>query len=420
MVAGKPTVFINQYIQFLKSILALEVKFRQTPLSHSQQVVENKHTNSVGDDINAEETNISPSVAVTHSNCLQPLVSDSVQADTTVGCSVRVLHVSRVVFKVLGKVATTGLSLWRVQVVELLSRTVDFSIVQQNTNQVLHDIGEWRESPHKVPETRHQAWALHHTTERDHKTKGNIVNLEENRLGEPPQSGTRWLVVELNREVPADEVNGTKCDRVWNLNKHLGKQQTGPVESVGLGLSDLEELSRFDSSFLDLVCQWCTNHKGHETGKHDVLHTNVGVLDVPERETNQQTSQQHEHELGHHVVQVPIELEPGSSQNVSELHSVWDGVTRFSGLGVERTVLPDLEPILLDSSSSTSTNDLQNVLSRVLAVVTLSSSIRLKVVKHDTRTWSNVSEINGLTTSLQQKQSVKLFKQSGRRLMNGT
>ena len=65
-------------------------------------------------------------------------------------------------------------------------------------------------------------------------------------------------------------------------------------------------------------------------------------------------------------------------------------------------------------------SDLKHVLSRILILSARSCAVVGEVVQEGARVWSDVSEVNSLTTLAKEEKSVELLEQNGRGLMDGT
>ncbi|KAH3677161.1 hypothetical protein WICPIJ_009030 [Wickerhamomyces pijperi] len=273
------------------------------------------------------------------------------------------------------------------------------------------------------------------------QTKRNKEQLEHDGVEQEEQDRSGGLWEQLQWEVEAAEVHGTEDKLVRQLVDELSNQQGGPVVSVGLGLSNLEQLSGVDGSGLDLVDQWGGNDNGEEGRKHGVLQTDNRIFDGPEGEPNKQTSRHHQHHLGHHVLRRSVELDTGSSDHIHQLgpvrnskgvvqllvvshgHTVFglDGLQErnFLGGGLELfRGLPNVKPVLLDRGSGTGTDGFQDVLGRILMSLTLSGTVSLKVTQDVSGVLTNVTKVHGLPTFSQQQQTIKGFKQSSRRLVD--
>lgn len=97
----------------------------------------------------------------------------------------------------------------------------------------------------------------------------------------------------------------------------------------------------------------------------------------------------------------------------------FDVLEFFSDFDTFRTVQPGLMPVDIGVGSRCGTNGRQHPFSRVLAWRTFGCSGTFKVVDQDVGTGSNFSKVDSLSALGEEQESVKVFKQDGRRLVDG-
>lgn len=85
-----------------------------------------------------------------------------------------------------------------------------------------------------------------------------------------------------------------------------------------------------------------------------------------------------------------------------------------------RAVNPCLVPIDFRVRARCSTDSSQHPFRRILAFGALGSTVLLKIINENTRSLADLAKVDGLTTSSEEEETVKLFKKHSGRLVDGT
>lgn len=196
-----------------------------------------------------------------------------------------------------------------------------------------------------------------------------------------------------------------------------------------------------DEEGLDLLYKRRKDGCKHEDREDDSLHACKCRVGLVEGETDEETSDGAETKLSHNVTgHAPILLE----STVCALHDLrcqWHGELATTGLRCNIEVFmflglmelidlllntlgffarfPDVEPVLTVVVLA-SVHDLQHVLSRVLIFTTGTCTIVLEVLKKCSGVLAKVAEVDSLTTTGKEEETVELLEENGAGLMDGT
>ena len=230
----------------------------------------------------------------------------------------------------------------------------------------------------------------------------------------------------------------TRDDLVGDFDDDVGNEECLPAVGFAGSLADLVERALADEKRHDLVNQRGEDCGDHEDGEEHVLHALLRSVGIVERESNEQTSRNAEHELSENVRGHTPVLAKGTLGDFGQLLGEGHGEFRvsvlvgfFMFLGVRLFIgdlintlldllgffaaLPSLKPVVVFLSGN-----LKHVLSWVLVVATFACAIAGEVLQEGFRVVSDVTKVDGLAALSQEEESVELLEQNGRRLVNST
>ena len=223
----------------------------------------------------------------------------------------------------------------------------------------------------------------------------------------------------------------TRDDLVGDFDDDVGNEECLPAVGFAGSLADLIERALANEKRHNLVNQGGENRGDHEDGEEHVLHALLGSIGIVERETNEQTSCDAEHELGENVRRHTPVLAKGTLGDFGQLLGEGHGEFRvsvlvgfFMFLGVRLFIgdlintlldllgffaaLPSLKPVVVFLSGN-----LKHVLSWVLVVATFACAIAGEVLQEGFRVVSDVAKVDGFTALAQEEESVELLEQNG-------
>ena len=260
--------------------------------------------------------------------------------------------------------------------------------------------------------------------------------------------GRLGVTIQTNRVVPAEEDENSHERVPWKFDDDVRKHERLPGVSLAGTLTDLVQSTLGDEVGHDLLDELTKDSHQHEDTKHLVLETLLSVGHVVKRETDEKSRGNTEEGLGVDVGRAaPILLED-TLGSLTELLAERSGKLAVGGFifsllsgdgtletvclraldlellkmaldfSILRRVAPYLVPVNVSVRSGSSTNDFKHPLSRVSLRGTLRTSVTDKVIDKDFGVLTDITVVNGATTSSEEKETIETLEQHGRRLVD--